>query len=356
MLILSRNETYIFIDIEATLIHGRQNIIEIGAIKWLPDGTIEKFERLIKPSKFKKLNHHIQKLTGITTDEILSASSFDSVIREFIRWCQGNTIFVTFGEFDRKVLEEELTRYHINNDFLYPIIDFQQKYMIDHHLKDQPSLSGLMSSLNIEIKTQHRALADAYSLLNIFVALDGISLIEKQRTNEFALLLSEMKQKETAYEVSITLLIGIVSNEGVSDLSIKSLTKSLHYNTREVERISKEGELQKVLVNDIIPDPDIKRFFNSLVNKLHGKVLITRSGLKQISKIFRLHNCSIPKTEVMTLQQLLKNEDLISLFTMDGQSIATYEKKLQYLINSYQKNIIDEFMKRNLFYKEAVHV
>ncbi|BDH61449.1 hypothetical protein MTP04_15790 [Lysinibacillus sp. PLM2] len=353
---MSRNETYIFIDIEATLIHGRQNIIEIGAVKWLPDGTIEKFERLIRPSKFKKLNHHIQKLTGITTDEILSASSFDSVIQEFIRWCQGNTIFVTFGEFDRKVLEEELTRHHINKDFLYPIVDFQQKYMIDHHLKDQPSLSGLMSSLKLEVKTQHRALADAYSLLNIFVALDGITLIEKQRTNEFALLLSEMKQKETVYEVSFTLLTGIVSNKGVSELSIESLTKSLHYNTREVERISKEGELQKVLVNEVIPDHDMKQFFNSIVNKIHSKVLITRSGLKQISKIFRLHNCSIPKTEVMTLQQLLKDEDLISLFTMDGQSIAAYEKKLQHLINVYQKNIIDEFMKRNLFYKEAVQV
>lgn len=41
--IMVRKHSFIFIDVEATLIRGKQYIIEIGAVKWLPNGDQQFF-------------------------------------------------------------------------------------------------------------------------------------------------------------------------------------------------------------------------------------------------------------------------------------------------------------------------
>ena len=105
-----RRNTYICVDIEAALIRGRQYMIELGAVKWNPDGTMDTFTQLIQPYKFKKLNAHIQKLTGITTEQLLDAPSFKEAMYRFKRWCNGNPIFLTFGEFLSLIHISEPTR------------------------------------------------------------------------------------------------------------------------------------------------------------------------------------------------------------------------------------------------------
>ncbi|KGR79482.1 3'-5' exonuclease [Ureibacillus manganicus] len=346
--------TLIFLDIEATLINGKQHIIEIGACKWSPNNTIESFEHLIRPSKFKRLNRHIQNLTGITTEELLKAPTFLTVMKEFMKFCdelEGEKIFVTFGEFDRKVLEEEFMRHQLNKDFLYPIVDFQQKYMIEHQLKNQPSLNLLMESLNIEIDQQHRALADAKSLLKIFRAIDGLKLIENQKTNEFIFLVSDMNQKEKVYNASITYISGIVENEYITINEAKNINRDLPFEVRTVEKITAEGETSIVQIYDIHPNQSIKNFLTKTVEKMNHKVLISTSGLKTISKIFRLHGISLPKTESMSLKQLVTNETGLNQLTQytdtfgdDSNIIQQFEK--------LQNVIIEEFKRRNLLNDE----
>nr|WP_198044588.1 3'-5' exonuclease [Lysinibacillus timonensis] len=351
---MSRNETYIFLDIEATLIHGKQHIIEIGAVKWKPDGTIDTFQHFIKPNKFRKLNQHIQQLTGITTEEILSAPVFPTVIQKFKNWCNGDVTFVTFGEFDRKVLEEELLRHRMNCNFIYPMIDFQQKYMIEYQRKDQPGLKGLLESLEIDIENQHRALVDATSLYKIFEILNGSKIIESQKTNEFSMILSEIKQDEKEYELTLSYLSGNITENNLSILTFNTIHCHLPFQVCEIERIDPEGEKQLVQVTEVNPNPDVQLLLNHIAADIKGKVLITRSGMKQISKVLRIHGITLPKTEVMTLHQLMKNEAIVNQFTLDGQPITAYEKKILTLIEKYKYNIIDEFKIRNLYIKEEV--
>lgn len=353
---LERSKTYIFVDIEAAIIRGKQQIIEIGAVKLLPNGTKETFTHLIKPYKFKKLNQYIQQLTGITTEELLEAPSFMEVITKFHRWCGAEPIFVTFGEFDRKVLEEEFSRHHLDCEFLYPMIDFQQKYMIEFQKKNQPSLASLLTEFNIPIETQHRALADAMSLLNIFDKINGETIIEKQKTDEFVLLLSEFRQREQDYELYVSFINGKVSPLNVSVQSIKTLRRYLPFHIKEVEQLTNDGEVQIVPTKEIEPNQDIAVFLQKVTECVPNKVLITRSGLRQLARIHRIHQCVIPKTEAMTLQHLLQDEENVNLFTMSGQSIHAYEAKLQEMIQQYKNEIITEFQKRNLFIKEKVSV
>ncbi|SOC19635.1 inhibitor of KinA sporulation pathway (predicted exonuclease) [Ureibacillus xyleni] len=351
-----RKHSFIFIDVEATLIRGKQYIIEIGAVKWMPNGEQQFFSQLIQPYKFKKLNSHIQKLTGITTEQLLCAKPFHAVIKDFMKWCSGDTILVTFGEFDRKVLEEELKRNHLDTSFLYPIIDFQQKYMIEHQIKEQPSLAGLMEKLQIEMETQHRALADAVSLFHIFKATNGETIIENQKTDEFGIVFSEFQQLEDTFDLNISYVSGKVSSSTIQVDQIKILTKQLGFDVFEEEKTDEQGEvqvIQKIIIN---PNEEVKLFLNSVIGDIKNKVLITRSGLKQLSKINRLHHCYFPKTEVMTMQHLLKNKDDLNEFTFKNLSTQSIERKLFQLIKKHEKRIIREYEKRNLFTKEKVNI
>lgn len=351
-----RKETYIFLDIEAALVRGRQHIIEIGAVKWLPNGEVETFSQLIQPYKLKKLSKRIQNLTGIQTEDLLTAPSFKHVMKDFIDWSKGDTIFVTFGEFDRKVLEEELSRNYMNRSFLYPIIDFQQKYMIEHQLKTQPSLSQLMEQFNVTTEQQHRALHDAITLYQIFEESNGLRMIEKQKTNQFALLLSENRQGDEEIEVLLTYITGEIYPTKMNIHSIESIQKTLTCIKREKEEVQEDGTLLKTEYNEIVPNEEIAHFLHEVAQDISNKVLITRSGLKQLSRMNRLHHCTLPKTEVMTLQNLLLDAEALNRFTINGQSLHTYEQRLYKLLYQYKNKLIEEFKKRNLFTEVEVKI
>lgn len=353
---LGRTKTYISIDIEAALIRGKQYIIEIGAVKWLPDGTTETFTQLIQPYKFKKLNAHIQKLTGITTEQLVDAPSFKEAFNKFKRWCKQDYVFLTFGEFDRKVLEEELSRNYIKNDCLYPMIDFQQKYMIANGLKEQPSLGGLMAQLGLENETQHRALADAASLLSIFVKVDGDQLIEQQQTNDFILLLTNFRMLETTYELVISETNCKIEDDRITIESMKTFREELPFTVQMIERQGEDGETTTMEKISIKPNAQAKQFLQQISENMHGKILISRTALRSMSKILKLHQVTLPKTEVMTLVNLLKKEEIIARFNLDDEPTNTYEARVLRLLNKYEHLFVSEFYKRALIEKNIIQV
>lgn len=330
-------------------------MIEIGAVKLLPDGTRETFSQLIKPYKFKKLNRHIQALTGITTDELLDAPSFKEVILQFRDWCGTDKVFLTFGEFDRKVLEDELKRNFLKDAFIFPMIDFQQKYMIANSLKEQPSLGRLMEQLQLTVDTQHRALADADSLSRIFEVVEGETLIDVQRTNSATFLFSSMKPGEENYDVVVSAIDCKITQEGITFNNAKTIIKQLPCKTIEKESVNYEGEIEKTKVTKISPNEAIETLLKDVSNDVSGKIVITRNGMKSLSKILKLHGCFMPKTEAMTLAQVFKDEQKLAAFQVDDQKFELFEAKLCSLIKHNERAIIREFEKRALFPKQLIH-
>ena len=65
---------------------------------------------------------------------------------------------------------------------------------------------------------------------------------------------------------------------------------------------------------------------------------------------------TLPKTEVMTLTNLLKNEEIIARFHLVDESIHAYEAKILRLIHKYEHVFVDEFYKRALIEKNIVQV
>lgn len=353
---LKRTKTYISVDVEAALIRGKQYIIEIGAVKWLPDGTTETFTQLIQPYKFKKLNAHIQQLTGIKTEQLLDAPSFKEAFYKFKRWCKQDYIFLTFGEFDRKVLEEELTRNYINKDFLYPMVDFQQKYMIQQAVKEQPSLAGLMQLLGLESDTQHRALADAYSLLRIFQAVNGEELIQQQQTSDFMLLLTNFRMLETTYELVISTTMCSVHEDQLHIIGMRTFRDELPFTVKSDEIMTADGELKLVEHIKITPNEEAKQFLQEVALQVPGQILISRSALRSVSKILKLHQVNLPKSEVMTLTSLLATEEMVAKFNLTDETTHAYEAKIMRLLHKYEQSIVDEFHKRALIEGKMIQV
>lgn len=356
MYLLERKKTYICVDIEAALIRGRQHIIELGAVKWLPNGDKETFTQLIQPYKFKKLNVHIQELTGITTEQLLDAPSFKEAIYKFKRWCKGDYILLTFGEFDRKVLEEELARNFINSNFLFPLVDYQQKYMIEHGLKEQPSLSRLMDKLGLEVQSQHRALVDAESLLKIFEVTNGEALIERQQTRNMIMLLTQFKQLEHVYDVAVTYVNCNIDNDRIEIQHVETYRELLPFTIHEEERMNKEGECYISQVTTIQKSVRVQAFLQQVIQQTNGKVVLTIAGLRSMSRLLRLHDCTMPKTENMQWQHLLKNEEILTKFYLGNQSVHAFEAKMCRLLRKFEGIIIEEFTKRALLPQEVLKV
>ena len=163
------------------------------------------------------------------------------------------------AEFASKVFEEELTRNYIKKDCLYPMVDFQQKYMIANALKEQPSLGGLMQQLGLENETQHRALADAVSLLRIFQEVDGEKLIEAQQTNEFILLLTNFRMLETTYELVISATNCSVHEGQIHIKDMQTFREELPFTIQNIERVGEDGEVKVVEHIQIKPSEQAKR-------------------------------------------------------------------------------------------------
>jgi len=345
---LKRTKTYISIDIEAALIRGKQYIIEIGAVKWNPDGTTETFTQLVQPYRFKKLNQRIQDLTGITTEQLLTAPSFKQAINAFKYWCTGDYVLLTFGEFDRKVLEEELARNYVKQHFLYPMIDFQQKYMIHKQIKEQPSLGGLMEELGLEVEKQHRALADADSLLRIFQTVDGERIIAEQETNEFMMILGSLKQQETTFTAQLTKVSAKINGSQVKIVNMETHINELPFYYEKVTKTLSNGETEENEVIRIESSKETRAFIQSMIQSLNGEVIITRSGLKGIARLLRIHDCIFPKTEVMTLSNIFQNEEVVERYKYNGEPVEQYEQKVKKLLAQHKNVIIGEFKKRAL--------
>ena len=87
-----------------------------------------------------------------------------------------------------------------------------------------------------------------------------------------------------------------------------------------------------------------------------GKILISRTALRSMSKILKLHQVTLPKTEVMTLVNLLKKEEIIARFNLDNETTNSYEARVLRLLNKYESMFIAEFYKRALIEKNIIQV
>ena len=102
---------FIIMDLEWNNTYARKTkgfineIIEIGAVKLDENLNFkDKFSSLIKPQIGKKLRGSVKELTNITNEEVRSGEPFTKVFSSFRRWVGSESILLTWGDGDIRVL------------------------------------------------------------------------------------------------------------------------------------------------------------------------------------------------------------------------------------------------------------
>ena len=111
------DKNYIFLDLEMnptgkayreTL---RQEIIQIGAVRLDSDyKEIDSFMCYVKPVWNDHIDKNIEKLTGITDEDVEDAESFSEAIQAFLKWRGADPVYCWSDSDERQVLKEAETK------------------------------------------------------------------------------------------------------------------------------------------------------------------------------------------------------------------------------------------------------
>lgn len=157
------------------LLHSE--IIQIGAFKTDENFTLlDKIKINVRPKYYKRMNPHVEKITGITRTQLMSGETFPQAFRRLKAWCGNEFRFITWGFDDLGVLADNLTLHGLDPSFGSDYINLQLIYnrqMKDEHL--QCALASAAEKLEIPLDVQtHDAFNDAYLTYEICRKLDMV--------------------------------------------------------------------------------------------------------------------------------------------------------------------------------------
>ena len=166
-------KTFLYHGAEQTL---RGEIIQIGAVKVDETGRVlDTFSMDLKPRIFRKLQHHIAKVTGFTQKQMDAGVPIKEGLARFVKWCGPDARFGEWGMDDVPVLKQNL--YLVGLDESWPAVwyDLQQIFLAQHPRGEGEgmTLESVITRLNIPTdRPFHDALSDALYTVDVCQRLD----------------------------------------------------------------------------------------------------------------------------------------------------------------------------------------
>jgi predicted DnaQ family exonuclease/DinG family helicase len=158
------DQTYVSLDLETTGLNSdREEIIQIGAVKFRGYEILETFDSMVNPRR--TISNFITQLTGITQQDVDTAPTFADVSEKLIFFLGGFPLIGHNIAFDIDFLSKAGLR--IAN----PIYDTHHLASVFIPNANEYSLVGLTSALGIQHVRPHRALDDAQACQKLFLAL-----------------------------------------------------------------------------------------------------------------------------------------------------------------------------------------
>ena len=153
----------------------RGEIIQIGAVKMEGQEIRDTFRVNLRPRMFKKLHHHVAKVTGLTQKDLNEGMPIAEGLRKFREWCGEDAALGEWGLDDIPVLKQNL--YLTGQDENWPTqwYDLQKVYTAQRPLKEGEGLSleSVVERLGIEKGEDfHDALADAMYTAKVIQKVD----------------------------------------------------------------------------------------------------------------------------------------------------------------------------------------
>ncbi len=153
----------------------RGEIIQIGAVKTDEDfNLIDTLKINVAPKFYKKMNPHVQKITGITNAQLAKGEKFPEAFARFKEWCADDFRFITWGFDDVAMLSDNFGVHNLDTSWGSDYINLQLIYknQIDNE-RTQWSLSDAVERLEIPMDAQaHDAMNDAWFTYQVCTKLN----------------------------------------------------------------------------------------------------------------------------------------------------------------------------------------
>ncbi len=244
------SQRYAVIDIETTGGHFKTDkITEIGIVILEDAVIIEKYSSLVNPER--SIPPHITRITGITNDMVMNAPKFYEIAKDIIKYTK-DTIFVAHNvRFDYQFLQAEFKSLGYT---------FSKRKLCTVQLsrKNLPglksySLGNLINHFNIEVKSRHRALDDAYAASVVLVkVLEQAKTKKEQKTliSESIKITNLPKNLDLGVVESLPECCGVYYFKDLSG-QIVYIGKSINIQKRIKQHFGKEGKKGNRLFREV---------------------------------------------------------------------------------------------------------
>ena len=173
-------QDFVVFDIETTGFSPVENrIIEIGAVKVSQGKIVDRFSTFVNPEV--PIPFEIEKLTSITDEMVIDAEKIETILPQFLAFCEGCMLVAHNASFDMSFIMENCDRQGIAHDFTYIDTVGIARVMLPGQAKH--TLDAVAKTLGVSLENHHRAVDDAEATAEIFVKLiprmekDGITTL-----------------------------------------------------------------------------------------------------------------------------------------------------------------------------------
>ena len=173
--------TYVVFDIETTGFSPVNNrIIEIGAVKVCDGQILDRFSTFVNPKV--PIPYNIVKLTSITDSMVADAPEIDTVLPEFLDFCQDAVLVAHNASFDTGFIRENAKRLSLPADFTYLDTMVMSRVLLPEQNKH--TLDALCKVFSVSLENHHRAVDDAEATAHIF--LHFMTMLKEKGVNTLA--------------------------------------------------------------------------------------------------------------------------------------------------------------------------
>ena len=166
------SSTYVVFDTETTGFNagGKDQMIEIGAVKLKDGEIIDRFDELINPGRH--IPDHITELTNISDDMVKDKDDEKKVTEKFLEWIGDLPLVAHNAKFDISFLTSAMRKYDLG-DLKNTVIDtLELSRTLDQGFA-RHSLSALVSRYNVDFDEEghHRADYDAEGTAKVYAKM-----------------------------------------------------------------------------------------------------------------------------------------------------------------------------------------
>ena len=162
----SLQDAYVVFDLETTGFSPTHNrIIEVGAVKVVGGQMVDTFSEFVNPGV--AIPYPIQELTGISDKMVREAPSIETILPQFLSFCQGCALVAHNADFDYSFIEANAKRQGLVCD--YTVVDTVSLARVLLPGLNNFKLNTVAKALEVSLENHHRAVDDATATGEIFV-------------------------------------------------------------------------------------------------------------------------------------------------------------------------------------------